>query len=188
MTNIIYDKLKLSEINQKVIQKLIKKNLYTPVTFTHSALGPERGSFYQNKNNEPTIKISSLSWTDLITNGIGGAVADLFGITRSAADTPEEVLFHEYGHAYQHAHNSVSFKRQFSKVFGNSQTAEEYNETIHISPYAALETDEDFAECFMYFMAWNGDWKTVKLFGKEYSNGVYNKIAFIDSLSKRRFL
>jgi len=161
-------------------------NLLTKVDVVVKKFGISRGTFvYENGDLE--ICVSEIN-PYRVTRGIRGP-AKAFGIEMSAGTSFKEVLAHEYGHAYsldKFINNRSVFIREYKSLFGDidSDEASYFDEEIHITKYAAKSPDEDFAECFMcFFLLHEFD---IDFPGKKYSNGVYHKMKFIESISKKK--
>ncbi len=79
-----------------------------------------------------------------------------------------QLLRHEWAHALAHHHQDLVINREFKLAFDGShdhgEPVREYCPTRHISPYAATQPMEDFAENFMHFVKHRGDlpakWQT----------------------------
>jgi flagellar hook-associated protein FlgK len=172
--------INLQILNQEVIKKLKKFNFFTNVSVKSIAFNIERG--YIDKE----IVISQASATDILMKSkLVREIAKEIGIKYSSAKNLKEVLYHEYGHAYSRNHTSKKFRAEFRRLFGGYTSNQEsiYDPEIHISEYASKNPDEDFCECFMHFLKWNGKINFNNLPGKEYTNGIYYKMKFIKQLS-----
>ena len=70
--------------------------------------------------------------------------------------TLRQLLRHEWAHALAHHHQDLVINREFKLAFDgphdHGETVREYCSTQHISPYAATQPMEDFAENFMHFV------------------------------------
>ncbi len=70
-----------------------------------------------------------------------------------------DILRHEFGHALADTHRALFRSRHFSDAFGAAHDSEvcwEYDPEHHISPYAATNPAEDFAELFMTYVRLKG--------------------------------
>lgn len=70
-----------------------------------------------------------------------------------------DVLRHEYAHALAHTHpwfiETSAFRRAFDADYGPAPIWA-YDPSFHITEYAASSPQEDFSECFMCYVRWNG--------------------------------
>lgn len=69
------------------------------------------------------------------------------------------LLRHEYAHALADTHRGLIRSQQFRQAFGTHHDDEdewEYDQTFHVSEYAASCASEDFAEVFMLYLRHNG--------------------------------
>ena len=69
------------------------------------------------------------------------------------------VVRHEHGHAICRTYPALFRTRQFASAFGSrlpSGQAYEYDPTIHVSAYAATNSEEWFCETFMYYLQFAG--------------------------------
>lgn len=79
-----------------------------------------------------------------------------------------QLLRHEWAHALAHHHHDLVANREFRYAFDGShdcgRPVRSYCPTRHISPYAATQPMEDFAENFMHFVKHRGNlpaqWQT----------------------------
>jgi hypothetical protein len=178
--NLYYSKSCLYSLNQEVIENLKNLNLFTPIEFKCILFDPDRGVYSPNKK---TITIAQISIKELMDRLIPRQMVTDY----SNACSMKEILYHEYGHAYSDKHSKkLLFREPFDKLFGDYNSVESsiYNTKIHISKYASTNPDEDFSECFMYYVKWKGNYLKKRINGKKLINGVFNKIEFIDKLSK----
>ena len=70
-----------------------------------------------------------------------------------------DVIRHEYGHAVAHTHGRLVRSSRFREAFGASHDSLhefEYDEELHVTPYAATSAAEDFAETFMFYLRHGG--------------------------------
>lgn len=70
-----------------------------------------------------------------------------------------DILRHEFGHALADTHRGLFRSRRFSDAFGaghDCEVAWEYDPEHHVSPYAATNPAEDFAELFMTYVRQQG--------------------------------
>ena len=91
-----------------------------------------------------------------------------------------DVLRHEFGHALADTHRGLFRSRRFSDAFGASHDSDvtwEYDPEYHVSPYAATNPAEDFAELFMTYVRLQG-----RLPPALATEPLRNKWEFIDDL------
>lgn len=70
-----------------------------------------------------------------------------------------DILRHEYGHALANIYKGLIRSRPFTSAFGASydnDTRFDYGPDFHVTPYAATNASEDFAETFMLFLKYGG--------------------------------
>lgn len=71
-----------------------------------------------------------------------------------------DVLRHEYGHAVADLHRDLVNSAEFGDAFGWEHDSEEpamqYDPYFHVTPYAATNVSEDFAEVFSLFFKHKG--------------------------------
>ena len=69
------------------------------------------------------------------------------------------VLRHEFGHALADTHRHLVETKRFEKAFWapyDDDTVDEYDPDLHVTPYAAWNCQEDFAEVFAKFLKHGG--------------------------------
>jgi hypothetical protein len=159
----------------RVILELKRLNLYEPVDihaipFGMDALG------YCVSEGRPEIHIPVIS---------GARFAEL--LPGRAYTSLADVLRHEFGHAYDFAGRSRTFRKRYWNLFGRSQKEFEFDEDLHITEYAATNSNEDFAECFMMFVKWSGKWRHRRLPGREYVNGAWEKMRFLEAVANGKY-
>jgi hypothetical protein len=74
-----------------------------------------------------------------------------------------DVLRHEYAHAIAHLYPDVLRRLRFASVFGHgygSGIMSDFDSEQHVTPYAASEPAEDFAETVMEYLRHRGDLPT----------------------------
>lgn len=172
---ILLRKRTLHSINTRVVRELKRLNLYEPADVASMGITLETLG-YCTPGKRPRIEIPTLT--------IGRLVQWLFPWTDryySAADT----LRHEYGHAFDSRRHSAAFRRERWQRFGRSKRAIDPDPERHITDYAAKHPEEDFAECFMMFVKWGGEWRHRRLPGRGNPAGVWAKMAFLERVSKR---
>jgi hypothetical protein len=71
-----------------------------------------------------------------------------------------DILRHEYGHALAYISRRLFRSSWFRQAFGASHEKERasfvYDPRFHVSPYAAINASEDFAETFVLFLRHRG--------------------------------
>lgn len=181
---LFYTKKYVKSTNIKIVNQLKQFNLFTKVKVYASLFNISRGHF--SNEDEPSITLFQISLTQLIQPLFNSCISSYVNKQFYPDDSNIcDVLRHEYGHAYSASHiRYKGFKKGYTKIFGefNSEQESQYDSVLHISEYSSLKPDDDFAECFMYFLKWNGHWRNKNLPGKEYINGIFNKMKFIESL------
>ena len=73
--------------------------------------------------------------------------------------TLRDVLRHEYAHAVADTHRGLMRSRRFTEAYGRSHASEvgaDYDKALHVTPYAAANPGEDFAEVFMKYLKHRG--------------------------------
>lgn len=183
----------MSEIKEmssirKVENKLSDLNLLSNVEIVIDSFRLSRGFFIVDDGVEPQIHISR-SNPFTMSGGFIRKPCSLFGIKVSSGVDVEDIMIHEFGHAYvydQLVKNNKPFLKEYARLFGeiDSEVGSEYDDDIHITEYASSCPDEDFAECFMAYAMlheYEIEWP-----GKEYADGVYHKMKFIESLTKTK--
>jgi len=114
-----------------------------PVNLTW--FGVAYGWQYYGSSGE--ICIPAVSWS---------RIGDYF---QGSYATLADVLRHEYGHALADTHRGLFRSRKFSSAFGAAHEngdGFEYDPGFHVSPYAATNASEDFAECFTLYLKHDG--------------------------------
>ncbi len=106
-------------------------------------------NFYDDKKygNKGSITIPAFSRSKF---------QELFG---SQYVSLKDILRHEYGHAFAYCNKKLISTIEFKNAFGgihNNVELFEYNPNHFVSKYAALNTMEDFAETFMYYLEYSG--------------------------------
>ena len=70
-----------------------------------------------------------------------------------------DVLRHEYGHAFADTHRGLMRRRSFRQAFWTTIGDDDpmrYDPDFHVTPYAATNAGEDFAETFMLYLKHGG--------------------------------
>lgn len=73
--------------------------------------------------------------------------------------TLRDVLRHEWAHALAYHHHDLVSRKSFKRAFDGGHDDDDtfvYDPEIHISPYAAKDPSEDFAENFMHYIRCRG--------------------------------
>jgi len=95
--------------------------------------------------------------------------------------TLRDVLRHEYAHAVADTHRGLMRARRFTEAFVRSHASEvgvEYDKAVHVTPYAAANSGEDFAEVFMKYLKHGG--RIPKRFR---TPGIQLKWGFVEALA-----
>jgi hypothetical protein len=94
----------------------------------------------------------------------------------------KDILRHEYGHAFAYCNKKLISTIEFKNTFGGKHNNLErfyYDSKFFVSDYASLNTMEDFAETFMYYLEYSG------VLPKKFNHPIIaNKWKFINQLSK----
>jgi hypothetical protein len=123
----------------------------------------------------PAISVTNLLRLASVTK-LGQTLIDAFDIVMPSAITNADVIRHEFGHAYlEWRLKEQSFKRQFNQIFQEG----DYDEEKYICEYAAFDPGNDFAECFLFYTKWNGDFEE-----RNISEIVKQKLRFIRDTRK----
>jgi hypothetical protein len=139
----------LEDANDLVIEELEKFGFYDErmarievyLAWAGDAFG------WQNYGGDGHINIPALS------------LARLSALVGYEKATVRDVLRHEYAHAVADTHRGLMHSRQFSTAFGRSHGSEQnskYDRSAHVTPYAAANPGEDFAEVFMKYLKHSG--------------------------------
>jgi len=95
-----------------------------------------------------------------------------------------DILRHEYGHGFAFEYPAlVRRNKEFTELFGarhDSGIAFEFDPEFHLTPYAATNPCEDFAECFMAVLKYKGQLNRFK-----HRSPLYRKMRWIISLAQQ---
>jgi len=100
--------------------------------------------YYQGRGDIVIPHVSFVRWFDL---------------ARGVAVSLQDTLRHEYAHAFAQIQVGFLGCDDFVSAFGRPHDADirdTYDEEFHVSPYAAENPSEDFAETFMYYLKYRG--------------------------------
>ena len=109
------------------------------------------------------------------------SLSRLFDFCQGTYTALRDVLRHEFAHAIADTHRGLFRSARFSEQFGASHEAQlqwEYDPEHHVSPYAAKDPSEDFAETFMVYVRRGG-----RLPARHATAPIRHKWRFIRSLS-----
>jgi len=155
----------------RVVAELKTLNLYQPVDVYVTPIGIG-GLGYCTTGKKPEIQIPILSGARLAELLPGRVYTSLL-----------DVLRHEHGHAVDFAGMSRNLRRRYWRLFGRSEKKVAFDPDIHITEYARIGSSESFAECFMLYVKWRGKWRHRRLPGREYVNGVWEKMRFLEEVA-----
>lgn len=96
-----------------------------------------------------------------------------------------DVLRHEYGHAYADINGRRINTKRFERAFGGPHDVNEPHPVpedpdVHVTPYAATTTGEDFAETFWLYLKHKGR-PPARL---KYKTAILRKWRFIEDLAR----
>ena len=111
------------------------------------------------------LAIDCFGWQDYGSSGdihipavAGPRILAKFGFQEGCS--LRQLLRHEWAHALAHHHQGLVINREFRLAFDGShdhgRPVRAYCPNRHISPYAATQPMEDFAENFMHFVKYRG--------------------------------
>ncbi|MCB0748156.1 MAG: hypothetical protein KDC90_11910 [Ignavibacteriae bacterium] len=110
------------------------------------------------------------------------SISKLSELIWSPYTTLNDILIHEYAHAFAHTHKGLIKSKKFSEAFWAKHDADfawEYETDLFVSEYAATKPSEDFAETFMFYVKNQGN--RPKRFN---SDALKTKWKFLDDLRK----
>ena len=83
----------------------------------------------------------------------------VFDRIRGVAISLRDTIRHEYAHAFAHTREGFSGSDKFITAFGRPHDSLDtgyYEKDLYVSPYAANDASEDFAETFMFYLKHQG--------------------------------
>jgi len=159
----------------RVVAELKALNLYQPVDVYVTPIGIG-GLGYCTLGKKPEIHIPRFS---------GARLAEL--LPGRVYTSLMDILRHEHGHAFDFAGMSRNLRRRYWQLFGRTGKKAVFDPDVHVTEYAATDSQEDFAECFMLFVKWGGRWRNRGLHREEYLNGTWDKMRFLEEVARGRY-